>query len=351
MIRSLAFCLSVSAFVAFTSARGTAAVPAVRDVELKYTCEVFDVPADAHSVDLWIPVLADNDRQKVRLLNESSLGEGRFTADKKFGNKIYYRRYGAPLAAAVDGDTDSSAARSIKVELLYDVEVREATVEAAKKLVSSSQITPGPEMAPYLEASKMIPIKGRITDLAQGIDLPDGEPLRAGRKIYDYLVDTMTYNYQAPGAGKGNAVWACDSKTGDCTDYHSVFIGVCRWRGIPADHVFGLPIPPDKPEGDIKYCHCWARYWVADVGWIPIDASRADKFPGEREYYFGTIGSTWITIAHGRDVILDPPQQGEPINMFETPYAEVDGKPYAKVRWLGHYKDRPQSSESAAGGR
>ena len=143
----------------------------------------------------------------------------------------------------------------------------------------------------------MIPIKGRISELARGIDLPEGEPLRAGRRIYDYLVDTMVYNYQAPGAGTGNAVWACDSKTGDCTDYHSVFIGVCRWRGIPADHVFGLTMPPEKSEGDTRNCHCWAQFWVADVGWIPIDASRADKFPEDRDFYFGTLGSTWLTIA------------------------------------------------------
>jgi transglutaminase-like putative cysteine protease len=174
--------------------------------------------------------------------------------------------------------------------------------------------------------------------------MPQGEPLRAGRKIYDYLIDTMVYNYKAPGAGTGNAVWACDSKTGDCTDYHSVFIGLCRWRGIPADHVFGLPMPPDKHEGDIRYCHCWAQFWVAGVGWIPIDASRADKFPDDRDYYFGTLGSTWLTLAHGRDVVLEPPQKGPPENMFHGPVAEVDGRPFEGVRWLAHYKDEPETA-------
>src|SRR5581483_3081721 len=126
----------------------------------------------------------------------------------------------------------------IKVEMVYDVNVREATVAAAKKLISTKATVPADKFRPYLSDARMIPIKGRITDLARGIPLPDGEPLRAGRKIYDYLVDSMVYNHLAPGAGKGDAVWACDSKTGDCTDFHSVFIGICRWRGIPADHVF-----------------------------------------------------------------------------------------------------------------
>ena len=194
------------------------------------------------------------------------------------------------------------------------------------------------EFAPYLRETSMIPIQGKISGFARGITLPEGEPLRAGRAVYDHLVDTWKYNYLAPGAGKGDAVWACDSRTGDCTDFHSVFIGVCRSRGIPADHVFGLPLPPDKAEGDAKYCHCWAQFWVKDVGWIPIDASRANKFPKDKEYYFGTLGSTWVTLAHGRDVVLEPPQQGPPVNMLHGPIAEIDGKPY-DLHFVAHYKD------------
>jgi transglutaminase-like putative cysteine protease len=307
--------------------------PPVRNLRLTYTCEVDRVPQDAKVVDLWIPMPSDNERQTVRLLNPNELRAGRFTVDKKFGNRIYYRRFEGPFAA-----TEKPA--GMKVELVYEVEFHKHVVQAAKKLISTEQAVPPPEMAAYLGDSKMIPIKGRISQLAQEIKLAPGEPLRAGRQIYDYLVDTMTYNYKAPGAGTGNAVWACDSKTGDCTDFHSVFIGVCRWRGIPADHVFGLTIPPHKSEGETRDFHCWAQFWVAGVGWIPLDASRGNKFPRDRDYYFGTLGSTWLTLTHGRDVILEPPQRSAPINMFETPYAEIDGQPTKDLHWSGRYKER-----------
>ena len=351
MARLSVRCSLLVTLVAVSSDMTLATTPPVRQLELKYSCEIAEVPQGAKTIDLWIPVPSDNDRQTVRLLNDDAQVPGRLTTEKKFGNRMYYRRFEAPFAAGSNGGDETASQPPIKVELLYDVEVREATVPAAKTLPSTKQVVPGPELAPYLGDTKMIPIKGRISELARGIDLPEGEPLRAGRRIYDYLVDTMVYNYQAPGAGTGNAVWACDSKTGDCTDYHSVFIGVCRWRGIPADHVFGLTMPPEKSEGDTRNCHCWAQFWVADVGWIPIDASRADKFPEDRDFYFGTLGSTWLTIAHGRDVILEPPQQGEPINMFEAPVAEVDGLPFEGVRWSGHYKDKPASVDTAAGGK
>ena len=324
--------------------------PAQRKVEIRYTCEVSKLPEGAKSVNIWVPVAISDERQTVRLLNEDQLEGGRFTSDKQFGNRMYYRQYQGPFQSREDdsGETVSAAdGEPIKLEFVYDVVVNEATVPEAKQLVSTKQVKPPAEFAPYLGATRMIPIRGRLTQLASGINLPEGQPLRAGRKIYDHLVDTMVYNYLAKGAGSGDAVWACDSKTGDCTDYHSVFIGACRWRGIPADHVFGMPIPPDKPEGAIKYCHCWARFWVADIGWIPIDASRADKFPEDRDYYFGTIGSTWVTLAHGRDVILEPPQQGGPVNMFHEPIAEVDGKPL-HVKWQGYYKDLAAVTADAA---
>jgi transglutaminase-like putative cysteine protease len=344
MTRSIVHALALLAIV-FVCARHACAqnTPLVRKISLKYTVEVAELPQGAKTVDLWIPIPSDNERQTVRLVNESALEGGRITTDKTYGNRMYYRRFEGPFQAAPQADAKSGAA-PIKVELVYDALVREHEVKQAKSLGSTKQVEAGPEFAPYLAPAKMIPIKGRITQVARDIKLADGEPLRAGRAVYDYLIDTMVYNYKAPGAGKGNAVLACDSKTGDCTDYHSVFIGVCRWRGIPADHVFGLTMPPDKPEGEVRYCHCWARFWVAGVGWIPIDASRADKFPADREYYFGTLGTTWLTLSHGRDVVLEPPQQGEPENMFHGPVAEVDGKPFHGVRWLGYYKDLAQTA-------
>lgn len=330
MNRPLPFLWVVLAYLAASAVQAADAPPKSRSLRLNFKCEIGELPPAAKAVDLWIPVPPTNERQTVKLLNESDLlASGRFTFDKTFGNQLYYRRFDAAGGNA-----------PMQVELVYDADVREETVVAAKELIATKADVPAGEFAPYLCETSMIPIEGRIAELARAIELPEGEPLRAGRAIYDYLVTSMKYNYLAPGAGKGNAVWACDSKTGDCTDFHSVFIGVCRYRGIPADHVFGLPLPPEKREGDAKYCHCWAQFWVADVGWIPIDASRANKYPNDREYYFGTLGSTWLTLAHGRDVVLEPPQQGPPINMLHGPVAEVDGKPHEGLKWIAHYKDR-----------
>jgi len=46
-----------------------------------------------------------------------------------------------------------------------------------------------------------------------------------------------------------------------------------------------------------------------------------------REYYFGAVDESRIAIGTGRDLVLNPPQSGEPLNYFMYPYAEADGKP------------------------
>jgi len=53
--------------------------------------------------------------------------------------------------------------------------------------------------------------------------------------------------------------------------------------------------------------------------------------------YFGTIPNDRIEFTAGRDIVLSPPQHGEPLNYFVYPYAEAQGKalepPRAELRF------------------
>jgi hypothetical protein len=60
-----------------------------------------------------------------------------------------------------------------------------------------------------------------------------------------------------------------------------------------------------------------------------VDASVAWKHPEKENYSFGAHDDDRVQFTVDRDIRLDPPQQGEPLNYFIYPYAEVDGKPLA----------------------
>lgn len=302
-----------------------------RRLNFTYTCYLTGIPKNANRVDVWIPIPVTDDRQTVKL-NSVSEKNGRFTTEAKYGNKMYHLQYRPGQETLAD---------TVKITFSYEVILQEKTIEEAKQLAPLPNVIPGDDFQVYLKGNRLIPLKGPIIELRDAMQLPN-EPIVAAKKVYESLINSMVYNYKAPGAGLGDAIWACDSKTGDCSDYHSVFIGVCRSAGIPADHEFGIPLRPARPNYPIKDWHCWAKFWVQGPGWITVDASEADKHPELKEYLFGTLSSDYLTISHGRDVDMVPKQKGASLNIFADPYSEIDGKPFTGIKWVGYYQ--PQTN-------
>src|SRR4029450_3342146 len=68
--------------------------------------------------------------------------------------------------------------------------------------------------------------------------------------------------------------------------------------------------------------------WYEDAtgDWHPVDASEADKDPSRKEYFFGTICCNRVALSRGRDLVLEPPQAGEPLNFFIYPDVGGGGK-------------------------
>jgi hypothetical protein len=91
--------------------------------------------------------------------------------------------------------------------------------------------------------------------------------------------------------------------------------------------------------GSISGYHCWAEFFVEPYRWIPVDASEAWKHPEKRDYFFGAYDENRVQFTVGRDIRHEPRQQGDPLNYFIYPYAEVDGKPYA-VESKFSFRDR-----------
>jgi len=140
------------------------------------------------------------------------------------------------------------------------------------------------------------------------------------------------------GCGLGEVDVLLGKPGGKCADIHSVFVTLARAEGIPAREVFGIRMPKGK-EGEItKSQHCWAEFYLPGYGWVVVDPADVRKAILEkkitleeakplREYYFGSVDENRISFGAGRDLRLNPPQRGEPLNYFMYPYAEADGKP------------------------
>jgi len=270
-------------------------------------------------VRIWIPYPAETADQKVLSAKIESPWPWRVTRDG-FGNRsVYVEGRGKPGGP---------------IRMRFEIERRPSSG------VRPAAITAGTSLDPelYRRSDRLIPIDGMIRAIAE--QESEGHESNADkiRAFYDYVVRNMRYNKDGTGWGRGDAMWACTNKRGNCTDFHSLFIGMARSQGVPARFIIGFPIPPG-PGGTIPGYHCWAEVYEAKRGWVPIDASEAKK-TGRIEAYFGSIPNNRVQFTTGRDLTLEPPQQGPPLNYFIYPYAEADGKPVRNVPAVFRFERR-----------
>jgi len=86
----------------------------------------------------------------------------------------------------------------------------------------------------------------------------------------------------------------------------------------------------EKVRSFYAYVTANMKYSKHGDGWGQGDASEAWKSQRIDDYY-GALPSDRIRFSVGRDLVLSPPQAGEPLNYFIYPYAEVDGVAVEKV--------------------
>jgi len=297
-----------------------------RNFEFTYVTKIPALPTDAKTSRIWIPLPQSDGYQVISGMKIESPFLFAMRHDSEYRNAYIYSEIpAAKAAAATEVRVTFQVARQ---EHLVAVGIN-PTVTTAERGNGVGTAANSKELKRFLEPDRRVPLAGTIAELSAAQTNGLQEPLAKARAIYDYVIATMRYDKSGTGWGNGDAIWACTAKRGNCTDFHSLFIGMMRAAGIPARFEIGFPLPADQHAGAIAGYHCWAEFYVAPYGWIPVDASEAWKHPEKKNYFFGAHDDNRVQFTVGRDIRLDPAQQGEPLNYFIYPYAEVDGKPLA----------------------
>jgi hypothetical protein len=293
-----------------------------RRAEVSYSVNL-NAPADAKVVRLWLPYPMSGEDQEITDVAVS----GNHTA-----SGVY--REGAFGNAALYAEWKDAKGPRILTYTFQVLRRERVTKDFPKTELPFSNAEYRKELGPTLLAN----LKGPEKELAAKITAGKNTNREKAFAIYDWIVENMFRDPNTKGCGIGDVDALIRTLGGKCGDIHSVYVALARSAGLPAREVFGIRIPPGR-EGDMtKAQHCWVEWYSPGYGWVVADPADVRKEILEkkitleqartlREYFFGAVDESRIAIGTGRDLILNPPQSGEPLNYFMYPYAEADGKP------------------------
>jgi transglutaminase-like putative cysteine protease len=269
---------------------------------------------------VWLPVAPTDDDQEVELVAIDVPGEYQRNIEPKFGNELLF--FEAP----------ADEAGQIALRIDYRLTRRAATPVG-------TPADAGDERS-FLAGSSLVPVDGTVTKRLFDGRPPRGTARQIARSIYERVDDHLRYDKTGEGWGRGDVLWACDARRGNCSDFHSLFIALCRDLSVPAKFEIGFPLPTNENQGEIAGYHCWAKFLDGDR-WIGVDVSEADKHADRKEFFFGNLPPDRVMFSTERDLELVPKQAAGPVNFLIYPYVEVEGKPHAKQSRRFTFEDLP----------
>lgn len=312
------------------------------------------VPDGTKNLRLWLTMPQDDPKSDVRSFRVDSPFPYSFEKDSE-GNRFVFIEVNEPTQKEFTIVQSFTIARR---------EIRNDMAAAADETEPYSDEERA-ALAKYLAANQHVIINDEIRALAAKIVGDEKNPVLAARKIYDWTLDNIVYWVKDPKNKKASPVGSTEyclaNKTGNCTDFHSLWTSLARAAGIPTRIVYGAFFKKelDGQDADQSY-HCWPEFYVPNFGWIPHDVAVAEIFKGEYpitddnarlvrlttadgysgpsadkvNYYFGNLDERRVVFSVGRDLTLSPKQQAGPVNAMAKAYMEADGKPVAEnVGW------------------
>lgn len=270
------------------------------EFEFIYRVKLPDITADAK---LWLPLATSDTFQRVAVEKIIAPEHFRELDEHDYGNKVLFLN----ASPADSGKT---------IEIRYRVKRFEKAEYAVRE--------PPPQK--YLNPENLVPTNETFRAIAEKLTRGKTTDLARARALYDYVIESVRYARYGNGWGHGDAVYACDARSGNCTDFHAYFIALAREIGIPARFAIGAAIPSERNDGGIDGYHCWAEFF-ADGKWIPVDVSEANKNSSLTDYYFGHHPANRFELSKGRDLVVEPEPASGPINFLAYPVMEMNGQP------------------------
>ena len=214
---------------------------------------------NTHGVTVTFPLPVEWPEQKIRVLatdTTENVTGGRII---KLGSDASQFFFKVPRLAL-----DEVAEATVTIEIKKTESVAPSTTSG---FVFAERVT-GKKMRTFLTPSPYIESKDkRIVELAKGLPVdPDAQAWDQVETIYTWVRENIEYRFDTE---IRSCLTALDAGHGDCEEMSSLFVALCRARGIPARAVW-------IPE------HTYPEFYLQDADgnghWFPCQAAGTYAF-------------------------------------------------------------------------
>ncbi len=291
----------------------------------------FDLSAHGHDekAQLWIPYPITNKNQKITNIHvDGNYISSGFYTDSTFQTPMLYVHW-------------NSGIKNRKLTFSFDVKRQEII---SRPFPEKETAWDPADYTLYLSPTRLGPISGDVKKLAEKIIAGQPTVLGKAKAIYDWTIDNTYRNPDTRGCGFGDVYTLLKDPGGKCADISSIYVALARASGVPAREIFGIRQGKRTVQDISKWQHCWAEFYLPGYGWVPVDPADVRKMMLKknltlsdaktaeyRKYFWGGIDAYRINLGEGRDLILNPPQSGQPVNYLMYPFAQVGKK---TIDWL-----------------
>jgi len=258
---------------------------------------------EATGINASVPVPVDWPEQQVRLISTTPLEGGR----------VDFRELAGRVRQMTIKINRMAGGQTIDVVATMAIDKRHITAPDDPAVLVFAQPVPR-ELQQYLRPSPYIESSHRrIAEIAATFDSVADQPAwQQVKAIYSWVRDNVRYQFDTE---IQTCLMALDRGQGDCEELSSLFIAICRARGIPARAVW---IPG----------HTYPEFYLVDQQgngyWIPCQAAG--------DYEFGAMAEDRPVLQKGDK--FNVPGHREPLRYVQPTLTAKDSAGGLAIEWI-----------------
>ncbi|MFH1551864.1 MAG: transglutaminase-like domain-containing protein [bacterium] len=256
-----------------------------------------------NDIKIWVAKPTDSEFQKIKKFSISPVPQKMYRDNQK--NKILH--------------FDFKNQRKLEIKINISVILKQSQIKLNKNYIKISKNI----FRRYKKNERFLEQTTEIKKLTRKIIKNSSNDLDKIKSIFIFIAKNFNYCYPVKKRGVKNL--NLNKLSGDCGEYSSLFVTMCRVSGIPARNNTGFVIFP-KHEKISE--HGWASIYLKPYGWVDMDpqyASLEKNIKTGIKKYFGRRTDYRITFINGFNI---PLKLGVPKN-FQFIYWKNLGLPIA----------------------